>query len=201
MTKNVLTFLRHLKFYIIIRAITSKITTELETQAVSRVKKVQRDQLEIKFLEKMIEKGGKRGKGRYAKLLNQMHPHRNLQPGEAMQGSKFGSSAVADGNASKKRKKKASSTERIGFTSADPPIPPITDASDNLAPHIADIIWKHNNQALIDDIVKEFLERVPHLACDMKEARRRITNCMSFSRKPFRFRKQADGVTYSATRV
>ena len=179
-------------------------TPELAAQGPRREQKRKDDQTEIKYLEAMMEKGGKRGKGRFNKLLNQMHPNRNLLPGDPIHGlQKSASGAVGESAISKKRKRKHSAGERPAQknSSDNNGLLPI-DAAENLAPHIADIIWKHNNQAQIDDIVKESLKRVPQLAAgDVKEARRRITNCMSFSRKPFRFRKLPDGVTYSATRV
>lgn len=176
--------------------------SDLGNQAARRTKKIEGDQAEIKYLESKMEKGGKRGKGRFAKLLNQMHPHRNLLPGDPIQSqSKPGSSAFGDKSISKKRKKKHNASDRGALKNTEQNGTVGSDAGDNIAPQIADIIWKHNNQAPIDEIVKEFIERVPHLADDIKDARRRITNIMSFSRKPFRFRKLPDGVTYSATRV
>lgn len=177
--------------------------TDLSVQAARRDQKIRDDRVEIKYLESMIEKGGKRGKGRFAKLLSQMHPNRNLLPGQPLKDpNKPGASGFEEKSISKKRKKKSTPSERSALKNQTDHNGVIgSDAGDNLAPHIADIIWKHDNQAPIDEIVKEFIERVPQLAGDIKEARRRITNCMSFSRKPFRFRKLSDGVTYSATRV
>lgn len=85
----------------------------LSTQASRRDKKISDDLAEIKYLESMMEKGGKRGKGRFAKLLNQMHPNRLLQPGDPLQGfNKPGSSAVEEKSISKKRKKKQAPNER-----------------------------------------------------------------------------------------
>lgn len=175
---------------------------ELSDQAARRTKKIGDDHVEIKYLEYMMEKGGKRGKGRFQKLLNSMHPNRNLLPGDPVQGqNKPGANNFGEKSISKKRKKKHSSSERNALKNAEQNGAIGSDAGDNLAPQIADIIWKHSNQAPIDEIVKEYIERNPQLAGDIKEARRKITNCMSFSRKPFRFRKLPDGVTYSATRV
>lgn len=182
--------------------ITKKAIVELQSQGTRRQKKISEDQVEIKYLETMVEKGGKRGKGRFNKLLNQMHPNRHLKPGDPVSNSQKPIAAVVgDKTISKKRKRKNLACDRVAKKNSDANGALPIDASDNLAPHIAAIIWKHDNQALIDDIVKEFLERVPLLAGDVKEARRRITNCMSFSRKPYRFRKLPDGITYSASRV
>lgn len=176
---------------------------DLNMQSSRRDHKITSDRLEIKYLEMMIESAAKRGKGRFSKILGQMHPNRNLLPGQPLAGpSKPGSGGVEEKSISKKRKKKNAPNERSALKNQTDHNGVIaSDAGDNLAPHIADIIWKHNNQAPIDEIVKEFIIRVPQLAGDLKEARRRITNCMSFSRKPYRFRKLSDGVTYSATRV
>lgn len=176
---------------------------ELSTQAIRRDKKIKEDQAEIKYLESMMEKGGKRGKGRFAKLLNQMHPNRNLMPGEPLQSlNKPGSSTVEEKAISKKRKRKQAPNERSALKNqTDNSEKVTTEAADNLAPQIADIIWKHNNKAPIDEIVKELVQKVPHLAEDAKDARRRIMSTISLSKKPFKFRKLPDGVTYSATKV
>lgn len=86
---------------------------ELNTQANRRDEKITANNMEITYLESMMEKGGKRGKGRFAKLLNQMHPNRHLQPGDTVQGfNKLGSSAVEEKMISKKRKKKQGPNER-----------------------------------------------------------------------------------------
>lgn len=176
---------------------------ELNQQASRREKKIDDDRAEIKYLESMMEKGGKRGKGRFAKLLNQMHPNRNLLPGDPLKSpNKPGSNIIEEKSISKKRKKKQTSNERSALKNQTDQNGVIgSDPGDQLAPQIADIIWKHDNRATIDEIVREYLEKSPQLAGDLKEARRRITSCMSFSRRPYRFRKHSDGVTYSATRV
>lgn len=184
--------------------ISRKVTGQIAEQSARRERKLKDDQIEVKYLESMMEKGGKRGKGRFNKLLNHMHPNRHLLPGDPINGTnKFGFGVIGETTISKKRKRKSAASERTGHknTEVNGTLP--IDAADNLAlaPQIADIIWKHNDQASIDLIVKECLERVPILLGDIKEARRKIANCISFSRKPFRFRKSADGLTYSATRV
>lgn len=92
--------------------ISEKVMTELREQSNRRDKKVKENQIEIKYLESMMEKGGKRGKGRFAKLLNQMHPNRNLLPGDPIQVNKPGASSFDDKAISKKRKKKQASKER-----------------------------------------------------------------------------------------
>lgn len=92
--------------------ISKQVTPELYAQSNRRDKKVKDNQVEIKYLESMMEKGGKRGKGKFAKLLNQMHPNRNLLPGDPIQVNKPGSSSFDDKAISKKRKKKQASKER-----------------------------------------------------------------------------------------
>lgn len=179
-----------------------KSQAELSSQAARRAKKINDDHVEIKYLESMMEKGGKRGKGRFQKLLNQMHPNRNLLPGDPVQGpSKPGATNFGDKSISKKRKKKHSSNDRNALKNAEHHAATGSDAGEKLALQIANIIWKHNNQAPFDEIVKEYVEGNPQLAWDIKEARRKIHNCITCSRKPFRFRKLPDGMTYSATRV
>lgn len=179
-----------------------KILPELSNQAARRTKKMSEDHVEIKYLESMMEKGGKRGKGRFQKLLNQMHPNRNLHPGDPVQGpSKPGVTNFGEKSISKKRKKKHSSNDRSALKNAEHRGANGSDGGEKLAQQIANIIWKHNNQAPFDDIVKEYIEGNPQHAGDVKEARQKIHNCITCSRKPFRFRKLSDGTTYSVTRV
>ena len=179
---------------------TNKVLEQVSNQATKREEKLKQDAVEIKYLEMMIEKGGKRAKGRFNKLLNQMHPHRNLKPGDPIGANRHSFGTVGDTAISKKRKRKSNASDR-GHKNTDINGTVHHATADNLAPQIADIIWKHNDNASIDQIVKECLERVPVLSEDINVAKTKITNTISFSRKPYRFKKSADGLTYSATRV
>ncbi|CAN8067967.1 unnamed protein product [Agarophyton chilense] len=186
------------------RALT-KVTPFLKSQASFRKQKITDNFTEIKYLETMGEKCGKRAKGRFNKLLNQMHPNRHLKPGDPINqpNKTTHNSAVTDKPISKKRKRKAPTVDKPPHKQqhVEKNASSSADSSDILAPHIASIIWKHNNHASIDDIVSDLVETVPNLTIDVKEARRRITKCLSFSRKPYRFRKTPNGLTYSAAKL
>lgn len=156
--------------------------------------------IEISYIETMAEKCAKR---RFNKLLNQMHPNRHLRPGDPIhQPTKTThNSSVADKAISKKRKRKAPSSDHPANNQRENNSASHTDQSDILAPHIAHIIWKHGNHASVDQIVSTFVQTLPDLVNDPKEARRRITKCLSASRKSYRFRRTSTGLTYSATKL
>ncbi len=190
---------------------------ELQTQAVRREKKRSYDLIEVQYLKKMMETGGKRGRTRFSKLLGKMHPNRELEIGAPI--PRAGKSGSANGHGDttttherKKKKRKSNShySDRLK-SKANVPVHPIahkdsgsTDGGGDIAPRVADIIQRHGNAASIDLIVDEFVKSGPHLGLDEKETRSKITNVVSFSRKPYKFKKRQDDPekkTYFVERV
>lgn len=97
------------------RIIATGVEPELREQPAHRDKKRKQDQIEIQFLERMAEKAGKRGRGRWTKLLGQMHPHRRLEPGAPL--ARPGGIQNGDqptGGSKKKRKKSGASSGMDG---------------------------------------------------------------------------------------
>lgn len=195
------------------RSVCTRVVGELKSQAEQRERKRRHDQLEVAYLEKMMETGGKRGRSRFSKLLSTMHPHRNLPigaplPGAGRSGVSAGTSNDAVGTHERKKKKKKSHShhDRPSKGSSAVDTSSHKDNSkvserDALQHQIAEIIRKHNNRASLDVIVSEFLKSTPKLALDEDEARSRISDAMSSSRKPYRFIKDPHTKTYSAERV
>lgn len=174
---------------------------DLDTQSARREKKQRENEAEIKYLESMIEKQGKRGKGKFTKILNQLHPYRHMNLGEPLNTAQKASGAVVEKGVSKKRRRKSTASEHVPRKSPEYVIANKSDSTDAVADHIAEIIKKHGNEASIDEIAKGILERAPQLAGNMREAKKMVTSCISPSKKSSRFRKLPDGVTYSVTRV
>lgn len=182
--------------------IAKKINAELITQAARRQEKLKRDKAEIQYLEHMIDKTAKRGKGRFAKLLNNMHPNRHLNVGDEIIQNKKPERPVPDKSLSKSiRKRRKRASDRGNKHHPDQNDKKSSDTTDNLAPELFEIIRKRGNHVSIDDIVTEIVHRIPHLGIDMKDARRRVTQSLSFARKPYRFKKSEDGIHYSAIRI
>lgn len=183
------------------RELSNRVAKDLSTQSARREQKQRENEAEIKYLESMIERQGKRGKGRFTKILNQLHPHRHMNLGEPLNTAQKGSGAVVEKGVSKKRRRKSTASEHVPRKSPDYAVANKSDSTDAVADHIAEIIKKHDNQASFEEIVKEFRKRAPQLAGDIKDAKKKVTSCISSSKKSFRFRKLPDGVTYSVTRV
>ena len=189
---------------------------ELKTQTERRERKRQHDQLEVQYLEKMMETGGKRGRSRFSKLLGTMHPNRNLTVGAPLPGSGRGGANCPSSDPStthdrKKKKKKSygySDRDRVSKKNVPSEHTMTKDAPSTAeesgaiaAPHIAEIIWRYNNSATLDEIVSEVVKNGTNLDMDESEIRTKISKMISFSRKPFRFPRDPDKKTYSALRV
>eukprot|EP00171_Calliarthron_tuberculosum_P023849 IDg23849t1 len=89
--------------------ICSQLAAELKKQAVRRENKRKHDQIEVDYIKKMMETGGKRVKSRFSKLLYQMHPNRELPVGTPMQASHAGANRDTNAHDRKKKKKKRKS--------------------------------------------------------------------------------------------
>lgn len=192
------------------RKICTKLAAELKTQATRREKKRKHDQIEVEYIKKMMETGGKRGKSRFSKLLHQMHPNRDLPIGAAMQASHTGANGDTNSHDRKKKKRKSHHDRhksKHAHNSNDGPNKQ-TGSHDSLssggggdiAPIVADIIWKHKNRATMSQIVAEFVKMGRHLGQTETETRNKIEKVLSFSRKPYRFPKNTDK-TFSVLQV
>ncbi len=102
-----------LTFLLFSSHVASNVADEVMAQSARRDLKRKHDQLEVGYIKKMMETGGKKARSRFSRLLRDMHPYHDLKVGAPFQPN--GESGTGGGTASKK--KKSSSKHRKSSSS------------------------------------------------------------------------------------